>query len=101
VLTGYQINVRIPSMLIRRDGLMANPYPTGHNFEKLLSARNAKPTPGYAMNPLQQREAMHKAHVEKQKAELLNKVVGSGKLDEWTAKTWLALPTSQLTTPST
>lgn len=94
-LTRLQINVRIPSMLIRRDGLMANPYPTGHNFEKLLSARNAKPTPGYSMNPLQQREAMQKAQVEKQKAELLTKVVGTGKLDEWTAKTWLALPTGQ------
>ncbi|KAG7105287.1 hypothetical protein HYQ44_016599 [Verticillium longisporum] len=29
-----QIQIRIPSMLIRRDGLMANPYPNSHNFEK-------------------------------------------------------------------
>ena len=34
-----ELNVRIPSMLIRQDGLMANPYPMAHDFEKLLSAK--------------------------------------------------------------
>lgn len=87
-----QLNMRIPSMLIRRDGLMANPYPTSHNFEKLLSARVAPPSAGYSMNPLQQREAMHRERVERQKAELLTKAMGtSGKVDEWTANTWLHL----------
>lgn len=28
-------------MLIRRDGLMAKPLPTGPDFEKLLSSKNA------------------------------------------------------------
>lgn len=37
---GTQLNLRIPSMLIQRDGLMAKPYPAGPNFEKLLSGNN-------------------------------------------------------------
>ena len=54
--------------------------------------RNAPPQAGYAMNPLQQREAMHKEQMDRQKAELLRKAMGtSGKVDEWTAKTWLQL----------
>lgn len=36
-----QLNLRIPSMLIRRDGLMAKHLPTGPDFEKLLSSKNA------------------------------------------------------------
>lgn len=80
-------------MLIRRDGLMANPYPSAPNdFEKLLSARTASPQAGYDMNPLQQREAMQKAHLERQKSELLDTAVGaSRKGDEWTARSWLQL----------
>ncbi|KAI6779654.1 Transcriptional regulatory protein-like protein [Emericellopsis cladophorae] len=35
-----QLNLRIPSMLIRRDGLMAKHLPTGPDFEKLLSSKN-------------------------------------------------------------
>ncbi|KAI0474985.1 hypothetical protein GGR56DRAFT_489489 [Xylariaceae sp. FL0804] len=95
VLTHLQ--VRIPSMLIRRDGLMASPYGPAHNFEKLVSARLAPPLMtsasassssggvpgggpggygGYALNPLQQREAMHKEHLDRQKADLLAKAGG-------------------------
>jgi hypothetical protein len=37
-----ELNVRVPSMLIRRDGLMANPYPMAHDFEKLLSPRGVR-----------------------------------------------------------
>lgn len=33
-----QLPVRVPSMLIRGDGLLAKPYPMAHNFERLLSA---------------------------------------------------------------
>lgn len=70
-------------MLIRRDGLMANPYPMGQNFEKLLSARTAPPTAGYSMNPIQQREAMMRDLTERQKAELMAKAMGtSGQVDE-------------------
>ena len=80
-------------MLIRRDGLMAQPYPMAHNFEKLLStARVAPPTAGYTMNPLQQREAMHKEHVEQRKAELLAKASGdSSPSGVWVAKKMLAV----------
>ena len=79
-------------MLIRRDGLMANPYPMAHNFEKLLSARSAPPSAGYSMNPIQQREAMHKEQVEREKTELLTKAMGSlDKLDETVADGFLHL----------
>lgn len=68
-------------MLIRRDSLMAQPYPAGQNFEKLVSARYAPPTTGYTMNPLQQREAMQKEEFEKQRNELLQKA--KGKTGSW------------------
>lgn len=87
-------------MLIRRDGLMATPYPTGPNFEKLLSARIQPPSAGYKMNPIQQREAMQKELVERQKAELLSKAMGpSGQIDPTTANYFLHLNTSQNETP--
>lgn len=87
-----QLQVRIPSMLIRRDGLMAAPYPQAHNFEKLLSARMAPPTAGYEMNPLQQREAMQRAFVDKNKAELLAQATGSaGQSGQWVAQNWLTV----------
>ncbi|KAK3936900.1 hypothetical protein QBC46DRAFT_461206 [Diplogelasinospora grovesii] len=91
-----QLQVRIPSMLIRRDGLMAQPYPMAHNFEKLLSARMAPPTAGYAMNPLQQREAMQKEDFEKRRSELLNKATGTatgstGESVKLVAQKWLTV----------
>ncbi|KAF7545656.1 hypothetical protein G7Z17_g9007 [Cylindrodendrum hubeiense] len=86
----YQLNIRIPSMLIRRDGLMANPYPMAHNFEKLVSARTAPPSEGYSMNPIQQREAMQKAQLDREKTDLVIKAMGSsGQLDEKAVATWL------------
>ncbi|KAK7428685.1 hypothetical protein QQZ08_004779 [Neonectria magnoliae] len=86
----HQLNLRVPSMLIRRDGLMANPYPMAHNFEKLLSARAAPPSAGYTMNPIQQREAMQKAQFDKDRTDLLIKAMGtSGQLDEKTVDNWL------------
>ncbi|KAH7154842.1 hypothetical protein B0J13DRAFT_210924 [Dactylonectria estremocensis] len=85
-----QLNLRVPSMLIRRDGLMANPYPMAHNFEKLMSARSAPPTQGYSMNPIQQREAMQKAQLEREKTDLIIKAMGSdGQLDKKAVATWL------------
>lgn len=78
-----QLNVRVPSMLIRRDGLMASPYPMAHNFEKLLSARTAPPTAGRTLSPIQQQEVIHIGHVENQKAQALNKALGTpGQIDE-------------------
>lgn len=88
-----ELQVRIPSMLIRRDGLMASPYPMAHDFEKLLSARQtAPPTTGFSMNPFQQREAMHKEHIEQQKQELLKKALASNNQQtNWVASKWLAV----------
>jgi hypothetical protein len=79
-------------MLIRRDGLMAQPYPMAHNFEKLLSARYAPPTAGYTMNPLQQREAMQKEQFEQRRNELLAKAAGTaGETGQWVAQKWLSV----------
>ncbi|PHH81230.1 hypothetical protein CDD83_3636 [Cordyceps sp. RAO-2017] len=94
-----ELNVRVPSMLIRRDGLVSSPYPQPQDFEKLLSAKMAPPAVGHTLNPLQQREAMQRETIQRQTAELVSKAMGtSGKVDEWTAKTWLQL---QHLTPST
>lgn len=79
---------------------MASPYPMAHNFEKLLSARTAPPAAGFTMNPIQQREAMQAAYVEKQKAELLSKAMGtSGKIDEWTANNMLRIKNTTSSPP--
>lgn len=79
-------------MLIRRDGLMANPYPMAHNFEKLLSARSGPPSAGYTMNPFQQREAMQKEYLEQKKQELVKKAMASGNSQtNWVASKWLAV----------
>ncbi|KAJ4255036.1 hypothetical protein NW762_009840 [Fusarium torreyae] len=77
-----QLNLRVPSMLIRRDGLMASPYPGSYNFEKLLSAKTAPAMAGYTLNPIQQQEAMQKERVERHKAELLSKASGTLHHDE-------------------
>lgn len=79
-------------MLIRRDGLVAEPYPMAHNFEKLISARMAAPAEGYKMNPLQQREIMLKEDSEKRRAELIAKAAGSGNESvKHIAKKWLSV----------
>ncbi|KAF3763764.1 hypothetical protein M406DRAFT_85177 [Cryphonectria parasitica EP155] len=87
-----QLNVRIPSMLIRRDGLMTQPYPISSNFVKLMSARHAPPTTGYTMNPLQQREAMLKEQFENKRTELLRMASNNaGPGVEYVAKSWLSV----------
>lgn len=79
-------------MLIRRDGLMAQPYPVSQNFMKLMSARCAPPTNGYALNPLQQREAMLKEQFESKRTELLQKASNNaGPGVEYVAKSWLSV----------
>ncbi|CAN8105008.1 unnamed protein product [Discula destructiva] len=87
-----QLNARIPSMLIRRDGLMAQPYPVSQNFVKLMSARCAPPTTGYTMNPLQQREAMQREQFENKRSELLSKASNNaGPGVEYVARGWLSV----------
>lgn len=67
-----QLHLRIPSMLIRRDGLLAEPYPLAHNFIKLMSARYVPPASS-STNPMQQRETMPEKQSEGNKKELLPK----------------------------
>jgi hypothetical protein len=67
-----KLNIRIPSMFIRRDGLMAAPYPQANDFEKLLSARMlADPQVGL---DTKQREAIQRQMHEQRKAELLSQL---------------------------
>jgi hypothetical protein len=66
---------------------MAQPYPMAHNFVRLLSARTAPPSNGYAVNPLQQREAMQKEAFEHSRQELLDKAAGTaGESGQWIAQ---------------
>jgi hypothetical protein len=82
-------------MLIRRDGLMANSIPAGKDSDKLLAARLAPPPAGspYALNPLQQREAMQKEHFEQRRAELIANASGSKPEAsvQWVARKWLSV----------
>jgi hypothetical protein len=86
-----QLNVRVPSMLIRRDGLMASPYPGSYNFEKLLSSKTAPAMAGYSLNPIQQHEAMQKERIDRQKTELLSKARGTLNPNEMVASRMLQL----------
>ncbi|KAJ4421511.1 hypothetical protein N0V85_000161 [Neurospora sp. IMI 360204] len=87
-----QLQVRVPSMFIRRDGLMAQPYPNAQDFQHLLSsARNSPPIlPGYSLNPIQERERIQMEFMELKKKELLAKATGAagkeGRYDETTNK---------------
>lgn len=88
-----QLQVRVPSMLIRRDGLLAQPYPMAHDFQRLVcEARHAPPlSVEYKLNPLQQREAMQRESREKQKSELLERAAGGGDKGRQVARTWLSV----------
>ena len=91
VLTLYfpqQINVRLPSMLIEADGLKRDVYPESHNFEQIVSKARDElpPTPGYALNPIQQREAMHQRQREQQRDDLVVRASGrAGESGRWIA----------------
>lgn len=81
-------------MLIRRDGLLANPYPMAHDFEKLLSsARRAPPvSEGSTMNPLLQMEAIQRQQFEQGRGELLAKAAGAaGEEVRHVAQKWLSV----------
>ena len=72
---------------------MVQPYAMSHNFGKLLSdARRAAPSAGYAMNPLQQREAMLRQEFEQRKSELISSVtVAVEESAQTVAKKWLSV----------
>ncbi|KAK4185283.1 hypothetical protein QBC35DRAFT_504023 [Podospora australis] len=54
-----QLQVRVPSMLIHRDRLLATPSPIAHDLQKLIREATRAPSVSgdYRLNPLQQREA--------------------------------------------
>ncbi|CAI4215658.1 unnamed protein product [Parascedosporium putredinis] len=72
------LDVRLPSMHIRRDGLLAKPYPIGHSFEKILSSKLPQQSGEYPLDPWQQMDALRKEFVEQKRAELLSKAAGVG-----------------------
>lgn len=59
-------------MLIRRDGLMAKPLPTGPNFEKLLSMKNSQA----AEYIKQQRQVTQSEQLGQQRPVPLNSAMG-------------------------
>lgn len=78
-----KLNVRVPSMMIRRDGLLAKPYPMAQDLLKLVSASQAPPVlSGYSLNPLQQREAMLQEQVERGRDELVAMATGGATEDD-------------------
>jgi hypothetical protein len=82
-------------MLIRRDGLLASPFPMAHDIVKLMSTKYPSSNGSVNLNPIQQHEAMKKEMAEKQQAELLAQAVGSaGKNVEWVARGWLTVNNS-------
>ncbi|KAI3339339.1 hypothetical protein F4824DRAFT_508711 [Ustulina deusta] len=89
-----QLQMRVPSMMIRRDALMkTHPAVAGHGFEKIVAARLAPPSPGHVLNPQQQWEAMQKMRSDQGKAELLEKLTKNAPDDgaQRAAQRWLKI----------
>lgn len=78
----HQLNLRIPSMLIRRDGLMAKPYPTGPNFEKLLSGKNA----AAPVDPARLQQAIQLEQMQRRKQEIAKEVGSGSNIEDWMYK---------------
>ncbi|KAI0190734.1 hypothetical protein EV127DRAFT_79516 [Xylaria flabelliformis] len=73
-----QLQMRVPSMMIRRDMLMRADRPAvngGYGLVKIVEARLAPPvSPEHALNPHQQWEAVQQKRFEQGKAELIEKL---------------------------
>ncbi|KAI1371010.1 hypothetical protein F4677DRAFT_450843 [Hypoxylon crocopeplum] len=115
-----QLQIRIPSMLIRRDGLMASPYGAAREYLRRRQAQGFAPTvpsvlaPGLRQfghggqnigdgggvsgvssnDPLQHVEALQKERFEQHRAELLARAAGgqdAGEGQRWVARRWLVV----------
>ncbi|KAI8627585.1 hypothetical protein F5Y19DRAFT_172627 [Xylariaceae sp. FL1651] len=86
-----QLQMRVPSMLIRRDGLMQSPYGAVDSFEKIVAARFAPPSIGHTLNPQQQWEAKQKLKIEQGKAELIEMATKNATVEgaQEVAQRWL------------
>ncbi|ROT42725.1 hypothetical protein SODALDRAFT_269630 [Sodiomyces alkalinus F11] len=84
-----QLNLRVPSMLIRRDAMMANSQ--GLDAHPLLAARLASPRPASGADLLSQLQAMHHdlADRDQNKIELLVKATATGTADQ-SSRQWAA-----------
>ncbi|KAI1180989.1 hypothetical protein F4777DRAFT_182091 [Nemania sp. FL0916] len=73
-----QLQVRVPSMLIRRDALLkSHPVAVSLDSASVVAARMAAPSTGYALNPVQQWEAMQQRRIDQGKAELIEQLAGN------------------------
>ncbi|KAI0453935.1 hypothetical protein F5B21DRAFT_265709 [Xylaria acuta] len=93
-----QLQMRVPSMMIRRDALMKPDHPAvdgGYVLQKVVEARLAAPvSAGYALNPQQQWEAVQKMRSDQGKAELIGKLTENAADDEGAqraAQRWLKM----------
>ena len=87
-----KLQIRIPSMLIRRDGLLAAPYPMAYNFEKLLSAGCGPPTAGLNMGLFQQHGRVQNGHLEQRKEETTKKTLArKNERTDWGTGKWLVV----------
>ncbi|KAF2972012.1 hypothetical protein GQX73_g1528 [Xylaria multiplex] len=89
-----QLQMRVPSMMIQRDTYtISHRAMVGHGFEKLVAARLAPRSAGYALNPQQQWEAMQKMKADEGKAKLMEKLTKNATDDgaQRAAQRWLRL----------
>lgn len=91
LLTSPQLNIRIPSMLICRDGLLARPFPMTQDFQQQPSSKLPRPTPSFVASPLvPQHETVEKAKLDEEAIKTFIKAMNkSSNIDERRSKTWL------------
>ncbi|SPO01336.1 related to negative acting factor [Cephalotrichum gorgonifer] len=76
-----KLDVRVPSMYIRRDNLFARPYPVAHDFEKVLSTRpsyDPATQSQYPLDPFKHMEALRKGFVDQKTTEMISKAGSKG-----------------------
>jgi hypothetical protein len=76
-------------MLIRRDGLMAKPYPTGPNFEKLLSSASSR---AGSMDRAQLEQYLRSEQMKQRRAEVAAEGKKSSVVDQWMGRPQLQPP---------
>ncbi|KAG6057237.1 hypothetical protein E4U17_001532 [Claviceps sp. LM77 group G4] len=82
-----QLNIRIPSMLICRESLLARTFPVAQQ----VPSKPPPPTPSFVMSPLvPQHETMEKAKLDEEAIDILTKAMDqSGNYDDRRTKNWI------------
>lgn len=85
------MQIRIPSMLIRRDGLTAL-YPMAHNFETLLGAKQTAPKAVDMTNVPQQSEVLRREDLKQHRTQMIAKATNAASDEvKYVAKKWLSV----------